>query len=513
MDGAMYEKYLHKFVEEAQMLGRLDHPNIVKVTDIFQENNTAYIVMPFVNGQTLQQTVEEKGRLDYGTAVNYIAQIAEAVTYIHEKDILHRDIKPENIIITPENRAVLIDFGSAREFIHDKTQNHTSILTAGYAPLEQYSSIGKKGSYSDIYSLGAVFYFALTGHKPMDAATRTMETMPEPQSLRPSIPREANRTIMKAMQLKPENRQQRVGEFMGDLLNKRIEKQQVKKPRVKFLTVLCILIGILGIGIFYSDSIFTGMQKSGYNVSERVACVNLNGKWGYIDKTGNEIIPCIYYFAWNFSEGLATVELNGKGGYIDKTGREIIPCIYDWAWKFSEGLATVKLNGKRGYIDKTGNEIIPCKYDFAWYFSEGLVPVELNGNRGYIDKTGNEIIPCKYDGAENFSEGLAKVKLNGKWGYIDKTGYEIIPCKYDEYVAWGFSEGLAAVKLNGKWGYIDKTGNEIIPCIYDWARSFSEGLAVVELNGKCGYIDKTGNVIIPCKYDTAGEFHDVMQTE
>jgi serine/threonine protein kinase len=162
--------------------------------------------------------------------VNYIAQIAEAVDYIHQRNILHRDIKPDNIIITPENKAVLIDFGSAREFVPDKTKSHTAILTAGYAPLEQYSSEGRRGSYTDIYALGATFYFALTGQKPMDAATRTIETMPEPKELVPSIPAEANHTIIKAMQLKPANRQQRVEEFMDDLLM--LNQNQSPRPPV-----------------------------------------------------------------------------------------------------------------------------------------------------------------------------------------------------------------------------------------------------------------------------------------
>jgi len=219
MSDVIYAKYLQKFIEEAQTLARLDHPNIVKITDVFQEKNTAFIVMPFLEGKTLQQLVEQKGRLGYETAVNYIAQLSDAVDYIHQHNILHRDIKPDNIIITPDNKAVLIDFGSAREFIHDKTQQQTAIYTQGYAPLEQYSSNSRKGSYSDIYSLGAVFYFALTGQKPMDATVRTMETMPEPKTLLPSIPNVANRTIMKAMQLNPENRYQKINEFMGDLLN------------------------------------------------------------------------------------------------------------------------------------------------------------------------------------------------------------------------------------------------------------------------------------------------------
>jgi len=219
MTPIIYDKYLQKFVEEAQILAKLNHPNIVKVIDIFKENSTAYIVMPFIEGQTLQQLVEQKGTLSYEATVNYIAQLSEAVEYIHHRDILHRDIKPENIIITPENKAILIDFGSAREFIHDKTQQHTSILTQGYAPLEQYSTISKKGSYSDIYSLGATLYFVLTGQKPMDAAIRTMEMMSEPKDLVSSIPEVVNLTITKAMSLKPEERQQSMSEFMKDLLN------------------------------------------------------------------------------------------------------------------------------------------------------------------------------------------------------------------------------------------------------------------------------------------------------
>lgn len=217
----MFEKYKRKFTEEAQTLAKLDHPNIVRVIDVFEENETSYIVMPFIEGKTLESIVEKSGPLEYGLAVNYLGQIASAVGYIHSRNILHRDIKPDNIMITADNHAILIDFGSAREFVQDKTQHQTSILTKGYAPIEQYSSNSRKGTYTDIYSLGAVFYYVLTGTKPMDATERLSETMPEPKQINPQINEDVNRTILKAMQLKHENRHQTIDEFMSDLLGQK----------------------------------------------------------------------------------------------------------------------------------------------------------------------------------------------------------------------------------------------------------------------------------------------------
>jgi serine/threonine protein kinase len=251
-----FEKYKRKFEDEGETLAKIDHPNVVKVIDIFEENSTSYIVMQFVEGITLQQLVEQRGKLDYETAVNYIAQIAEAVGHIHSltPPILHRDISPDNVIITPANKIVLIDFGSAREFINNQTQDFTAILKKGYAPFEQYAVTSRKGAYSDIYSLGAVFYFALTGKKPMEAPERMVEdndNMPEPKSLDASIPEDANRTILKAMALRPENRHQDIKEFMDDLLGEKPSKpvrKTVPKNRKKIVAVSLCLIAVLLIG-------------------------------------------------------------------------------------------------------------------------------------------------------------------------------------------------------------------------------------------------------------------------
>ncbi|MBO7541355.1 MAG: serine/threonine protein kinase, partial [Bacteroidales bacterium] len=224
----LFEKYRQSFVHEAQTLAALHHQGIVEVIDVFDENNTSYMVMPFIEGRSLQSIVEENGPLPYSDAVNYLTQIANAVDYIHQRHILHRDIKPENIMITADYKAILIDFGSARQFEEDKTQSHTAMLTHGYAPTEQYTRNSRKGAYTDIYSIGATLYFILTGQVPMEAAARIVEPMPEPKQLNPSLPDEANSTILKAMQLKPADRYQSVQELLNDLLNKNNPQQNTQ---------------------------------------------------------------------------------------------------------------------------------------------------------------------------------------------------------------------------------------------------------------------------------------------
>ncbi|MDR0325080.1 MAG: WG repeat-containing protein [Oscillospiraceae bacterium] len=234
-------------------------------------------------------------------------------------------------------------------------------------------------------------------------------------------------------------------------------------------------------------------------------------KWGFVDKTGKEVVPCKYDEASAFHEGMAAVKLDGKWGYIDKTGKEVIPLIYENASAFSESLAPVRLDGKWGYVDKSGNEVIPLKYYSAQSFSEDLAMIGVDINySGYIDTSGNEVIPPIYIYTQAFFEGLAAVAtgnlLKSSWGFVDKTGKEVVPPKYDSIRS--FSEGLAAVQFDGKWGFVDKTGKEVIPFKYDFAYSFIEGMASVVIDDKYGFIDKTGKEVIPPIYAQAQSFSE-----
>ena len=276
-------------------------------------------------------------------------------------------------------------------------------------------------------------------------------------------------------------------------------------------------------------NIFEKLQQGGVEVDysavnglgEKMVCIELdelivkklylvrvrrNGKYGYVDKSGHEVIPCKYDYAGNFREGLAIFEKDDKWGYIDKKGREVIPCKYDRTFNFSEGLAIVEKDDKSGFIDKEGREVIPCMYDAAGSFSEGLAYVEKDDKWGFIDKEGREVIPCKYDDAGSFSDGLASVKKYDKYGFIDKEGIQILPCKYD--AVGNFSDGLACVVKDFGISYIDKEGRKVIPCKYDLTFNFCEGLAKVEKDAKHGFIDKEGREVIPCMYDAAGSFSE-----
>jgi len=230
-------------------------------------------------------------------------------------------------------------------------------------------------------------------------------------------------------------------------------------------------------------------------------------KWGFIDKNGKEIhtfwdgdVDEIWVNI-DFSEGLVSIGYNNEWieeqrdyignyiddkhstrswGFIDKTGGKIIPCIYEEVNPFSEGLACVKYLHLWGFIDKSGKGIIPFIYARAYSFNEGLALVSkysddhLSWNFGFIDKTGKEIIPSIYD-----------INSHSDQAYF----------YYNTYFYHGskFSEGLVgAQSTNHNWGFIDKTGKEIIPLIYNWVEPFSNGLSWVAFNGKCGFIDKSG---------------------
>ena len=154
----------------------------------FEENNTAYMVMELLRGKTLGQLVEERGPLPEAEAIGYIRRVGEALIVVHEASLLHRDLKPDNIMLTGDGEVVLIDFGTARAFAAGKTGRMTTMVTPGYAPLEQYGQSVRFGPFTDVYALAATLYHVLTGQMPAPATDRAsgVDLVP-PRTLNPAV--------------------------------------------------------------------------------------------------------------------------------------------------------------------------------------------------------------------------------------------------------------------------------------------------------------------------------------
>ena len=164
---------LERFLDEARTLARFDHRHIIKVYRFFKAHGTGYIVMEYAEGETLSAHLERKGPLQEAELKAILYPLLDGLEVVHGADFLHRDIKPGNIVLRDSDGSpVLLDFGAARQAVGAKSRSVTSIVTPGYAPIEQYSSRGRQGPWTDLYALGGVCYRALTGDVPEDATDR-----------------------------------------------------------------------------------------------------------------------------------------------------------------------------------------------------------------------------------------------------------------------------------------------------------------------------------------------------
>ncbi len=168
-----FSEGLRRFIQEARILDQFEHPNIVRITNVFEANNTAYMVMRYEQGVSLKEILIRQKFLDEADLLNILFPILNGLEKIHESGFIHRDIKPANIFIRTDGTPVLLDFGSARQSLEKETHTLTSLVSPGYAPIEQYvSKSDKQGPWSDIYGMAATLYRAVTGVPPCDAITR-----------------------------------------------------------------------------------------------------------------------------------------------------------------------------------------------------------------------------------------------------------------------------------------------------------------------------------------------------
>ena len=218
-------KLKRKFIEEAVVLHDLKHPGIVTVSDVFEENGTAYYVMDYIEGNSLDDIVRLEGALPESKALSYIRQVCSAIEFVHSQNRLHLDIKPGNVMVDNAGHTILIDFGTSKQYDEENGENTSTIMgmTPGYAPLEQYKRGGVQQftPATDIYSLGATLYKLLAGTTPPDANEIYEDGLPAlPSNLSPAV----CSAVEKAMTPRRKDRPQSVAEFLS-ILNDGVEME------------------------------------------------------------------------------------------------------------------------------------------------------------------------------------------------------------------------------------------------------------------------------------------------
>lgn len=261
-------------------------------------------------------------------------------------------------------------------------------------------------------------------------------------------------------------------------------------------------------------------------------------KWGFCDRDKRIVIECVYDEVDFFSEGLAAVQLNGKYGFVDKTGNVCISTSFDYAYSFNRsGLAAVRFDKKDILIDKNGltkfsfydvsfitiggyyeiwhddglfglinkfrKMTIPMIYNYIGNISHNLILAQTQqGKFGFFNESGELIIPFIYTKATEFKEGLCSVRtLNNKWGFIDTKNNVVVEFIYEDAKSFKIN-GYAAVKLGEKWGYINRNGSQVSPFIYEEIQCLTGEFDAVKINNKWGLLDiKNNELVLPCIYE------------
>jgi serine/threonine protein kinase len=534
------ENIRKRFLSEARNLFGMSHPNIIKVTDLINQDDMVAFVMEYMDGQTLKDYLDAKGKLQDEEIKQLFSQMLDAVGYVHEQGLIHRDIKPSNFMISNKGVIKLLDFGiakntdinSAEYTMTGTTQN---MGTPMYMSPEQVKSTKDVTAQSDIYSLGVVLWQMVMGRKPYDTNTISTWELQTKIVTEPLPPTGKNwdNIIQKAVEKELANRIKTASEFKNLLHSnpassvlKQAEETQyqntdTEKTRVETVIPSLSLIpasiidvkGVLKYGFINRkgnwviqpvfDSVWDKDSKDYYQAK-------LNGKWGFINLQGQWIIQPIFDTIWNFDEkDFAKAELYEKWGFINLQGQWIIQPMFDSVSYFDEkDLAEVELNDKYGFINRQGHWVIQPIFDSVSDFDEQNIAVAgLNNKYGFINRQGNWVIQPIFDSVSDFDEqNIAVAGLNNKYGFINRQGNWVIQPIFDSLSDFD-EKDFAVAGLNDKYGFINRQGNWVIQPIFDSVWDFDEkDFAKAQLNDKNGFINRQGHWIIQPLFNSASDF-------
>lgn len=235
--------------------------------------------------------------------------------------------------------------------------------------------------------------------------------------------------------------------------------------------------------------------------------IQVEGKYGFMDRTGQTVIRPQFEQTVGFSEGLAGVRVGNKWGFIDETGIVVITPQFDLVGMFRNDRAPVLQGDGWGFIDRDGKLIGSPNFRHAGVFTDRLAPViTAEGSHAFLTRSGELAFLGQFSAAAEFNHGLAAAASANKFGFIDRAGKWVIEPQFEH--AAGFSDGLAPVTVGGRRGFIDRKGRFVVNPQYDAGAEFRDGFARVVSGGKVGFINTTGHMVVAPRYDGAGDFND-----
>lgn len=256
-----FQEGKQKFSDEAKRLAKLGNiESVVEIIDTLEINGTAYIIMEYLEGETLGSRLKRENVLSVAEAIEIISPVLDTLDKVHKENILHRDISPDNIFLCSDGRIKLLDFGAARYAATGYSKSLSVLLKPGYAPEEQYRSRGKQGAWSDVYATAATLYRMVTGTVPEDALERTVkDTVKDPHKLNKAIPANVSTAIMNGLNVYQENRTSTAKEFKEELLSaeqvarRKDEKRKSQKKIPIWLKAggVAIIIFAICISVFF----------------------------------------------------------------------------------------------------------------------------------------------------------------------------------------------------------------------------------------------------------------------
>ena len=501
----MLLRYREKFKKEAATLARLNHPNIVRVIDMFEENNTYYYVMEYADGPSLSQIIKERVKLPTDEALAMIRQVADAVSYLHQKGVCHYDIKPANILTNSMGKAILADFGLAKQYDEQGEETSTTPVgkSKGYAPPEQYKagSVSTFSPETDIYALAATLYKLLTGITPIESISRVDEEIDFS-----ILPANFAGPIRHAMSLKRKDRYQSIEAFMRAIkIDEKIEepvwdetdpemepkikksapgmwqrlkafwqtesRKKIHKKVAVVLSVLSILCCLLFNSNYWYNTFFFNPTRAHEPIL--ISFILLN------------ILMMIIIFSYPIGKKLLTwTNAIMSIASVAQMLSIYIACTQYYE-EFQIGLGSKRINLK-------GETWINYEFKITDV-------ITFSGRYELYNNRGEQILPGEYDYIDTF-KNCAAVEKDNKWAIANEEGF-ITDFKYDDCNTYGYDVNRISVKKDNKWGCIDTTGVEVIPFIYQKPVIFEIyninntkiTAKVTDFNGNTYWIDKDGN--------------------